>query len=306
MKRLVVAKRKEENLQKERMKVGNIWHLVSELHKFRITFSVTLTTLAGFTLTAGTIDSRIILPLIGIFLLSSGSAAFNEYQERDKDALMERTRKRPIPSGRIKPGTVLAIALLEIIIGTFLVYAGGGFIAALLGFTAFIWYNVIYTPLKKISPFAVIPGSVIGAIPPMVGWVVGGGSLLVPEVFVLAFFFFMSQVPHFWLLMLRYGDDYSEAGFPVINKVLTYTQIKRVTFVWIVATSINIALLVVVGLYQTLFFKCVIILSALWLVFVFSGLLKKSEEKFDSFRYFMLLNIILLVIIISMVIDPLL
>lgn len=286
-------------------KIKNILRLISELHKFRITFSVALTTLAGFTLAAGTIDSRVILPLIGIFLLSCGAAAFNEYQERDKDAVMERTRKRPIPSGRIKAGTVLLIALLEVFIGTLFVYVGGGFTAALFGFMAFVWYNIIYTPLKKISPFAVIPGSVIGAIPPMVGWVVGGGALLTPELFVLALFFFMSQVPHFWLLMLRYGDDYDAAGFPVINKVLTNTQIKRVTFVWIVATAVNIVLLVLVGLFQTLFFKILILASAVWLVIIFSKLLKKSEEKFDSFRYFILLNMILLAIIISMVIDPL-
>ena len=288
-----------ENLKK-------IIRIISELHKFRITFSVTLTTLAGFTLTAGTIDNRIFLPLLGIFFLSSGAAAFNEYQERDMDARMERTRKRPIPSGSIKASTVLVISLPEIVAGTVLVYIGSGLTAALLGFTAFVWYNVIYTPLKKLSPFAVIPGSVIGAIPPMVGWVAGGGSLLDPKLFVLAFFFFMSQVPHFWLLLLRYGDDYDAAGFPVINKILNNTQIKRVTFVWIVATSVNILLLVIVGLFQTLFFKIIILLAAIWLVFIFSGLLKKSEEKFNAVRYFMLLNIVLLVIILSMVIDPLL
>ena len=283
-----------------------IIRIISELHKFRITFSVTLTTLAGFTLTAGTIDNRIFLPLLGIFFLSSVAAAFNEYQERDMDARMERTRKRPIPSGSIKASTVLVISLPEIVAGTVLVYIGSGFTAALLGFMAFVWYNVIYTPLKKLSPFAVIPGSVIGAIPPMVGWVAGGGSLLDPKLFVLAFFFFMSQVPHFWLLLLRYGDDYDAAGFPVINKILNNTQIKRVTFVWIVATSVNILLLVIVGLFQTLFFKIIILLAAIWLVFIFSGLLKKSEEKFNAVRYFMLLNIVLLVIILSMVIDPLL
>ena len=283
-----------------------IIRIISELHKFRITFSVTLTTLAGFTLTAGTIDNRIFLPLLGIFFLSSGAAAFNEYQERDMDARMERTRKRPIPSGSIKASTVLVISLPEIVAGTVLVYIGSGFTAALLGFMAFVWYNVIYTPLKKLSPFAVIPGSVIGAIPPMVGWVAGGGSLLDPKLFVLAFFFFMSQVPHFWLLLLRYGDDYDAAGFPVINKILNNTQIKRVTFVWIVATSVNIVLLVIVGLFQTLFFKIIILLAAIWLVFIFSGRLKRSEEKFNAVRYFMLLNIVLLVIILSMVIDPLL
>lgn len=279
--------------------------LIADLHKFRITFATTLTTLAGYALASGTVDKRVILVLIGIFILASGSAAFNHFQERNTDILMKRTRNRPIPSGKIKPSAVVVIALLEIIGGTILIYTGSGFVAAFLGFLAFVWYNLVYTPLKKITSFAVIPGSVIGAIPPMVGWVAGGGSLLDPALFVLAFFFFMSQVPHFWLLMLHYGDDYNAAGFPVINNVLTYTQIKRVTFVWIVATALNIVLLVFAGLFETFVFKAVVLSAAVQLIVVFSGLLRKSNENFDPFRYFSQLNYIMLVIILSMILDPL-
>lgn len=283
----------------------NFYRLVSKLHKFGITYTVTLTTLAGFTLAARTIDSRIILPLLGIFILSSGSAVLNEYQERKWDAIMRRTRKRPIPTNKIKPNTALALAISEIIVGTFLVYIGGGFTAALLAFMAFIWYNIIYTPLKRVSSFAVIPGSVIGSLPPMVGWVAGGGSLLVPGVYVMALFFFMAQVPHFWLLMLKYGDDYKSAGYPTINDKLTTIQIKQAIFIWTVATSVTIASLVAVGLIQTLVFKLLIIITAVYLVVAFTRLLKKTDENFNPFRYFMLLNIVLLVVILSMVIDPL-
>lgn len=218
---------------------------------------------------------------------------------------MRRTRKRPIPTNKIKPNTALALAISEIIVGTFLVYIGGGFTAALLAFMAFIWYNIIYTPLKRVSSFAVIPGSVIGSLPPMVGWVAGGGSLLVPGVYVMALFFFMAQVPHFWLLMLKYGDDYKSAGYPTINDKLTTIQIKQAIFIWTVATSVTIASLVAVGLIQTLVFKLLIIITAVYLVVAFTRLLKKTDENFNPFRYFMLLNIVLLVVILSMVIDPL-
>lgn len=286
-------------------KIKNIYRLVSKLHKFGITYTVTLTTLAGFTLAARTIDSRIILPLLGIFILSSGSAVLNEYQERRWDAIMRRTRKRPIPTNKIKPKTALVLAISEIIAGTFLVYIGGGFTAALLAFMAFIWYNVIYTPLKRISSYAVIPGSVIGSLPPMVGWVVGGGSLLVPGVYVMALFFFVAQVPHFWLLMLKYGDDYKSAGYPTINDKMTTAQIKQAIFIWIVATSATIVGLIVVGLIQTLVFKLLIIVTAVYLVVAFTRLLRKSDENINPFRYFMLMNIVLLVVILAMIIDPL-
>lgn len=285
---------------------NNIFRHLAQLHKLRITLSVTLTTLAGYTLFAGSIDKKIVLPLLGVFILSSGSAALNQFQERKIDKLMERTRNRPLPSGAIKPSMAMALILLETFIGSYLLYVSGGFLVASLGLLALIWYNFIYTPIKKITPLAVIPGSIIGAIPPMIGWVVGGGSLIDPKLFILAFFFFISQVPHFWLLMLKYGDDYAVAGFPTVNGILSDKQIKRVTFVWIVATSLNIVLLVLVGLFKTVFFKVIVLIAALWLVVIFSKLLRKSEVDFKPFRYFLQLNYFILVVILSMVIDPLL
>lgn len=286
-------------------KIKEFYQLVSKLHKFGITYTVTLTTLAGFTLAARTLDSRIIIPLIGIFILSSGSAVMNEYQERRWDAIMRRTRKRPIPSGKIKPNTALAISVSEIIVGTLLVYFGGGMTAAILAFMAFIWYNAIYTPLKRVSSYAVIPGSVIGSLPPMVGWVVGGGSLLVPGVYVMAAFFFVAQVPHFWLLMIKYGDDYISAGYPTINEKMNLVQIKRLTFIWIVATAVNIVLLIFFGLIQTPVFKIVIVASAIWLVVAFARLLRKTDDDFNPIRYFIKMNFVFLAVILSMVIDPL-
>lgn len=283
----------------------NYFKLWAELNKVRITIIVTLTTLAGYTLAARTIDQNVILPLIGIFILACGSAAMNQYQERDMDKLMKRTMNRPIPSGRIKPGMALIISIAEIILGVGVVYMGSDLATALLAFMAFIWYNIIYTPLKRVTAFAVIPGSVIGSIPPMVGWVAGGGSLLNPDLYTMAFFFFISQVPHFWLLTLKYGEEYHQAGFPVITRFFNPVQTRRVTFVWIVATSLNIILLVFTGLFNTLAFQIILISAALWLIIEFSKLLRKSVVEFNPFKYFMRLNIFLLIVILAMILDPL-
>lgn len=280
--------------------------LLAELNKLRITIIVTLTTLAGYTLASGVIDTHAILPLIGIFILACGSAALNQFQERDIDALMQRTVNRPIPSGRIKASTAAIIAITEILAGTWVVYIGSNAETAFLAFLAFVWYNLIYTPLKRITAFAVIPGSVIGSIPPMVGWLAGGGSWSDPGLYIMAFFFFISQVPHFWLLAMKYGDDYHQAGFPVITKIFNNKQLNRVTFVWIVATALNILMLVFAGMYQTLAFEIIVIVAAVLLVVGFLKLLNNAEQKFDPFRYFMRLNMFLLVIILSMIIDPLL
>ena len=284
----------------------NALKLFSELNKLRITVIVTLTTLAGYTLAAGAINKGAILPLLGIFILACGSAALNQYQERKKDVIMKRTQNRPLPSGRIKPAAALVFSLTEIIAGTAIVYVGSGMEAAILAFMAFVWYNLIYTPLKLITAFAVIPGSVIGAIPPMVGWVAGGGSINNPAMWIMAFFFFISQVPHFWLLAMKYGEEYHLAGFPVITKIFSTLQLNRVTFVWIVATSLNIIMLIFAGLLKTLFFQIVVAIAGIWLIIVFLKLLKKPDDNFNPFKYFMRLNMFLLVVIISMIIDPLL
>lgn len=279
---------------------------LAELNKVKITFAVALTTMAGYALAKNSIDSGLILPILGIFILACGSAALNHFQDKDKDGLMERTKNRPIPSGRISANWVFVIAVIEIVIGDYLIYIGSNFLAAQLGLLALIWYNGIYTPLKRKTAFAVVPGSIIGAIPPMVGWVAGGGELSDPKLMVLAFFFFIWQVPHFWLLMLKYGKEYETAGYPSITSMISKDQIKKATFMWTAATAVTALMIPASGLVSTLFFKICILFASVWLVFIFSKLLRKSTVEFNPFYYFMRINYFVLIIIISLSIDPLL
>jgi len=280
-------------------------NILLELNKVKITFAVTLTTIAGYVLAKNSFDSGLILPVIGIFVLACGSAALNHFQDKDKDALMERTCNRPIPSGKIRPAFVMIIAISEIILGTYIIFIGSNFLAAQLGLLALIWYNGVYTPLKRKTAFAVIPGSIIGAIPPMVGWVAGGGSLSDPKLLVLAFFFFIWQVPHFWLLMLKYGEEYEKAGYPSITSMISKQQIKKATFMWTAATAISAIMIPVSGLLNTVFFKVYVLIASVWLMIVFIKLLKSKKEEFNPFFYFMRINYFVLIMIIALSIDPL-
>ena len=280
--------------------------LLLEINKVRITIFVMFTTMAGYLLVSHSFNTGIILPTIGIFILACGSAALNHYQDRDKDILMERTKNRPIPSGKISPNLVLLISFSEIALGTYIIYIGSNFLAAQLGLLAMIWYNFIYTPLKRRTAFAVVPGSVIGAIPPVVGWVAAGGSLTDPNLLILAFFFFIWQVPHFWLLMLKYGKEYEAAGYPSITSTIGKDQIKRATFMWTAATAVTALMIITSGLISTIFFKISVLLAAIWLIVVFSKLLRSSAEEFNPFYYFMRINYFVLIMIIAMSIDPLL
>ncbi len=254
---------------------------------------------------SGHFDTGLILPTLGIFILACGSSALNHYQEKDKDARMKRTQNRPIPSGRISANGALAIALLFSLIGAGLIYIGSGFLAMQLGILALIWYNGIYTPLKKKTAFAVVPGAIIGSIPPLVGWVAGGGSLADPRALIIAFFFFIWQVPHFWLLLLKYGKEYESAGFPSITSFYSNKQIKNTTFIWTMATAVTALMLPVFGIVNSVVIDIGLLIAVVWLVVVFSKLLKPGDEKFNPRYYFMKINYFVLFMIIFLAVDSL-
>lgn len=213
--------------------------ILAELTRVKITVAVTLTTATGCILASGRVDSTMWLTVLGVFLLASGSSALNQIQERRIDARMERTRSRPLPSGAIDVSTVLFISILLMLVGLFVVTSVGRNTTMLLvlGGFAVVWYNGVYTYLKRITAFAVVPGALIGAVPPVIGYVAAGGNLDNPLILLVAAFFFIWQIPHFWLLMLMFGGQYSEAGLPVLTRVFSQRQLLRITFMWLVATS---------------------------------------------------------------------
>jgi heme o synthase len=274
-----------------------------ELSKVKITFAVALTTITGYLLAGGSFDKYLVLPTVGIFLLACGASAINHFQERDQDAKMDRTRLRPIPSGRISPAGALIFALLLTVTGSYLLYTGPGMLAMELGLIALIWYNAIYTPLKKKTAFAVVPGAIIGSIPPLVGWVAARGHLGDPRAIFMAFFFFIWQVPHFWLLMLKYGDEYVKAGFPSITQHYSSRQIKNITFIWILATVVAALMLPVFDVVQSWVVMSGLFLSSVWLIAQFTGLLSANEVPFSPIRYFMKINYFVLAVIIFLSLD---
>jgi protoheme IX farnesyltransferase len=207
------------------------------LTRFPVSLAVTFTAFAALVLSQATLSFSSLIPIAGIFLLASGASAFNQYQEWPYDELMERTRKRPIPSRRISTAEALRIAMIFIIGGMLLLLYYAPPICFILGFINLIWYNGIYTYLKRKTAFAVVPGALTGAIPIFMGWTAGGGSLLAPEALFLAFFLFLWQMPHFWMLTLKYGDEYRKAGFPVLTDFFTVFQIKTVVMGWMTASS---------------------------------------------------------------------
>lgn len=213
------------------------FRVIFVLTRFPVSLAVTFTAFTALVLSSGNLTFVSLIPVAGIFMLASGASAFNQYQEWPYDEQMERTRKRPIPSRRISTAEALRIAMIFIIGGMLILLYYAPPVCFILGFINLIWYNGVYTWLKRKTAFAVVPGALTGAVPIFMGWTAGGGSLFAPEAIFLAFFLFLWQMPHFWLLTLKYGHEYRNAGFPALTDFFNEFQIKTIVMGWMTASS---------------------------------------------------------------------
>lgn len=180
--------------------------------KMRLALSVVFSSVAGYFLGADAFQiSEVILLTIGGYAMVGASNAYNQIIERDLDALMDRTKNRPIPSGRMSVNTAFILASVLALIGLFLLYTINP-ITALFGAISIFLYVSIYTPLKTKTPLSVFVGAFPGAIPFMLGWVAATGefSIEAGTLFMIQFFW---QFPHFWALGWWLFEDYKKGGF---------------------------------------------------------------------------------------------
>ncbi len=279
--------------------------ILFELTKIRITSFVAFTTVFGYIAFAEEFNWGFLKPTIGILLLACGSAIINHFQERKTDLLMSRTKNRPIPSGRISANNALLLAIVFILFGSAILVLSAGWLALGLGLLNLIWYNGIYTPLKKINPLAIIPGSLVGAIPPAVGWVAAGGNIFDPQIIVLSFFFFIWQIPHFWLLLMVLDKDYEQAGFPTLTKIFSIEQLSRITFIWILATVVTGILIPLFGIVKFPFINFSLLAAGLWISISSLKLLKTKKEKIYFNFAFREINIFAILVVLLISIDKL-
>lgn len=192
---------------------------LAELVKARLTMLVLLTTAVGFYLGAtGSIDLLALFHAVfGTALAAAGAAALNQWWERALDALMHRTRERPIPAGRMTPRHAL-------LVGSALSAAGVAYLALICnGLSAFLAavtiaiYVLAYTPLKRVSTANTLVGAVPGALPPMIGWAAATGNVALPAWSLFAILFCW-QMPHFFALAWMYREDYARGGFQMLSR----------------------------------------------------------------------------------------
>ena len=190
-----------------------------ELTKPRVTLMVALTTLVSFYLASTGIDLVLLVQtLVGTTLLAAGCAVLNQYLEREVDARMQRTRKRPLPSGRIAPAKALVFGVVLTLGGGLYLGATANLLTGGLGLASAALYLFGYTPYKKRSPLCTTIGAFPGATPVLLGWAAARGTLD-PGAWVLFAVLFLWQYPHFLAIAWVYRDDYRRGGFRMLPQM---------------------------------------------------------------------------------------
>jgi protoheme IX farnesyltransferase len=273
----------------------NIFNDFKEITKAGLAISVLFSSIAGYLLGFDEEHpfswSILAILTIGGYCMVGASNAFNQVIEKDLDALMDRTKNRPIPAKRMSPNKALIIASLLTIIGVTLLYIINPK-SAMFGAISIFLYTSIYTPLKTVTPLSVFVGAFPGAIPFMLGWVAATGEFGIEAgtLFLIQFFW---QFPHFWAIGWFLYEDYEKAGFFMLpsgkKDKSTATQIILYTF-WLLVASLLPVLGYTGKLHISIISAFVVFLLGLWMLFYAAKLYQNRTPK--AARTLMLVSVI--------------
>lgn len=279
--------------------------ILGRLFRARLASLVALSALSGYLFAAHQMTASAALVALAIWLLAAGCSALNQLQEIESDCRMQRTRTRPLPSGDLSPYQALLIAGISIATGLFLLL-NTGLVPLLLGLFAILWYNGVYTPLKKVTAWAVFPGAVCGALPPLIGYSAAGGSIFDSAAVILAGTLLIWQVPHFWLLAWRYRQDQLDSGLPTPFRKLTDQRLFAINGCWLAALALSYLLFVLFGMIANSLLAD-IYLALLSALFLAGGReLLRGSQAASSGRLFHLVNLSMALLLLTLVCDSLL
>ena len=241
-----------------------------ELTKPRITYLILVSTALGYYLGAEGIDDiwKFLMCLLGSSFVSAGSGALNHYMEISSDALMDRTRFRPLPSGLIKPNSARIFGLSLVLIGSIILLFFINLLTSILALITVFLYLLVYTPLKKITWLNTSIGAIPGAIPPLGGWTAATGELQ-PESWILFGILYFWQHPHFYAIAFMFKTDYSKAGYQMLPVLDTKGKRTNRQIIWHSLLLIPISLMPsYIGLLGSIYFWGAL---ALGIIYLFSG-----------------------------------
>ncbi len=252
----------------------------TQLFKLKLTSFVVISAVFGYLIGASIYNvTALFFLVVGGFLVTCSSSAFNQILEREDDKLMERTKNRPMPLNKISTTAATIVAFLFGIAGIAILWFGLNPLSGILGALAIFIYVVLYTPLKKVSTLSVFVGAFPGAIPPMLGWVAATGSFSLAAGLLFAMQF-LWQFPHFWAIAWRVNDDYNKAGF----KMLPFGKKSKTTAFLVLLSSITLFIASIIPEYFNITGRLttiILMLLSLLMVYPAIKLLKTLDDKFS-------------------------
>jgi heme o synthase len=257
-----------------------------QLTKPAVTRLVMVTMLCGALAAPGAIHVvKLLLALVGTAIVVGAANALNMYLERDIDAQMERTRGRPLPSGRLSPELALGFGVLSGLLGVSLLALCVNLTTASLALLALVSYVFAYTPLKRVTPFALHVGAIPGAIPPLLGWTSVTGSLTVPALAMFALLF-VWQIPHFIAIALFRQREYERAGLRVLPAVRGVAAAKSAIVRYSALQLAVSTLPYFLGLAGPLYLWVAVPLGLAFLAFAASGLRESAGPRWARALFF--------------------
>ena len=247
------------------------------------------------------LDSWIVLffLLLGTFFSSSGACALNQAIEREEDSLMDRTKDRPIPTGKISYKKALKIGVFFSVLGITILIIKINAITAIISFSTIFLYIFVYTPLKKYTTWNTILGSIPGALPPIGGWTAASGKIDAPA-WILFGILFCWQMPHFLSIAVIYSKDYSKGDFKMLPSV--YPESKRLKYIIMffslamVITTIGLYIIKIAGVYFA------IAAAILGVIFILVTIKMLIEGTVRSAKHLMFASILYLPLILMILV----
>jgi protoheme IX farnesyltransferase len=275
------------------------------LSKPIIVLLLLVTTYAGMVVGLRAIPSFAVTfwTLLGGALAAGGASALNQYIDRETDKAMQRTEKRPLPDGRLKPAEGLAYGLGACLAAFFLLAGFVNLLTALLSLAGMIYYVLLYSVwLKHITVQNIVIGGGAGAIPPLVGWAAVSGRLDIPALFLFAIIFFWTP-PHFWALALVRKNDYARGKVPMLPVIRGEVETRKQVFIYtieLVALTLVMPLLKMAG---SVYLVSAVVLGA-WMIYSAWRVLKTGGNK-NAFTMYRVSSMYLMLLFVALVVDVL-
>ena len=281
----------------DKFSVKTLFSDFKQLTKIGLSVTVVFTSITGYLLGADEVNySNILLLAVGGYFMVGASNAFNQVIEKDIDSVMQRTKNRPLPSGRMSVNTAMVIAIVFTLLGLAILY-GINPKCALFGVISIFLYTSAYTPLKAVTPLAVFVGAIPGAIPFMLGWVAATGKFGIEAGFLFMIQFFW-QFPHFWAIGWLQYEEYNKAGLHMLpmDKKDKDAVVQMIFYTCIMILMSVAPVLRVTGSFYIFPLTAVIIflLGVLMLWYAFK--LYKSEDNTDA-RKLMLASVFYITVV---------